>query len=601
MIAAAGIRLGIVLAALCLIRATAPAGPPAGPSPLPPDAPSLGSPLKKIAPQVLEELRGNRSARVMIRFSDRADLGRAKTIGSRNARLRFVYDELARQADVSQAAVVRILEARGLTYHRMKIVNAIFVTADLSAVIAVARRPEVRAVYRNAPIPFLPKRPFAWPEIAALPPAPSTVPWGIAAIDADDMWALGYDGAGITVAIADTGQQWDHPALINGYRGSSGFFPNHNYNWFDAIDGTTSPFDDLGHGTHVIGTVVGLDDVEQIGVAPGATWFGARNMENGWGTPESYISCWEFFIAPTDLAGNNPDPTKAPHIVVNSTYCPGEEGCDPTSLNDIVHAVDAAGIIFITAAGNNGPGLETLIYPPAIYHESFTVGAFDDAGNIASFSSRGPTTYLGETYLKPELAAPGVGIRSSVPGGGYGSSSGTSMASPHCAGTAALMLQAAPSLIGDPERIAWHLTRSAVPVVDLTVPGDDDGHPNAVWGWGKLNALNAVTGALDDDRDGHTNLEEQVAGTSATDPADRLRVTSVTPSGDDLIVVWTSVPGKQYALVSTTDPPAAERTWSVLQSGIAAGPGDDTSWTHTGALTAGGGKVYYRVVVEEND
>jgi hypothetical protein len=351
----------------------------------------------------------------------------------------------------------------------------------------------------------------------------------------------------------------------------------------------------------VTGTVVGSDGTNQIGVAPGAQWFGARSMEYGNGTPETYIACWEFFIAPTNLDGNNPDPSRAPHVIVNSTYCPGPEGCDPSSLHDIVRAVRAAGILYVTAAGNNGPDPGTIMYAPMIYREAVSVGAFESSGIIASFSSRGPTTYGGETYLKPDVAAPGRDVRSCVPGGTYALKSGTSMASPHCGGTAVLMLEAAPYLRGDPERAAWHLTRSAVPVIDFSTPGgDDDGHPNTTWGWGKVNALNAVNGALDDDGDGYTNLEEQVAGTNASDPDDYLRITSVTASGDDVAITWTSVPGETYSLFSTTDPPDAAREWTLVQDAIAAEADTDTTYVHVGALV-GTSALHYRVMVEETD
>ncbi len=98
-----------------------------------------------------------------------------------------------------------------------------------------------------------------------------------------------------------------------------------------AAPNSPVPCDDVGHGTHTMGTMVGDDGAaNQIGVAPGAKWMGCRNMDVGNGTPATYSECFQWFIAPTNLANQNPDPTKAPHVINNSWGCPPSEGCtDP--------------------------------------------------------------------------------------------------------------------------------------------------------------------------------------------------------------------------------------------------------------------------------
>ena len=105
-----------------------------------------------------------------------------------------------------------------------------------------------------------------------------------------------------------------------------------------------------------MGTMVGDDGAgNQIGMAPGAKWIGCRNMNSGWGTPATYIECYQWFIAPTKVDGSAPDPSKAPDVINNSWGCPPSEGCtDPNVLLTVVQAVRAAGIVTVHSAGNEG-------------------------------------------------------------------------------------------------------------------------------------------------------------------------------------------------------------------------------------------------------
>jgi len=300
------------------------------------------------------------------------------------------------------------------------------------------------------------------------------------------------------IANADTGVAWQHPALRGQYRGQ-GAQVNHNYNWWDAIhDGNSNrcgldlqqPCDDNGHGTHTTGTAVGLDvaTASYIGVAPGAKWIACRNMNAGVGTPQRYIECLQFFIAPTDLNGNNPNPDLAPHSIGNSYGCDASEGCSPNSLRTAVDNVVNAGIFMSVSAGNAGASCSSVNAPPATYEASFSVGATGSRSHtIASYSSRGPVGSL----LKPNIVAPGSGVRSSYPPSGYASLSGTSMASPHLTGAIPLLWQARPEFLRKPVETGQWLQQTAIPV---SVTGcSSSGHPNNVYGYGELDILEAVT------------------------------------------------------------------------------------------------------------
>jgi subtilisin family serine protease len=205
----------------------------------------------------------------------------------------------------------------------------------------------------------------------------------------------------VVVAGQDTGYDWSHPALKGHYRGWDGSTADHNYNWHDAIHDNflnpcgsdlLEPCDDNGHGTHTMGTIVGDDPSQgnQIGMAPGATWIGCRNMDEGFGTPITYSECYQWFVAPTDLNDENPDPAKAPDVINNSWGCWPDEGCiDPDILQAVVESVRAAGILTVHSAGNAGPHCSTIVDPAAIYEASFTVGSTRENDRMSDFSSRG--------------------------------------------------------------------------------------------------------------------------------------------------------------------------------------------------------------------
>ena len=428
----------------------------------------------------------------LVFLDEQADLTAARALPSKDAKGSFVFARLTETAARAQAPLVDALRARGLWFQRFWIADMILVRGRAADVEALARRADVRHVYAN------PRVAMVLPVAGADPgDRVAGVEWNIALVGAPAMWAAGFTGQGAVVAGEDTGYEWNHAALKSHYRGWNGTSVDHNYHWHDAIHSgggvcgpdSPEPCDDYGHGTHTMGTMVGDDGAgNQIGMAPGARWIGCRNMDQGNGTPATYSECFQWFLAPTDLANQNPDPSKAPHVINNSWGCPASEGCtDPNVLKTVVESVRAAGIVVVVSAGNAGPGCSTVNDPPAIYDASFSVGATDMGDVIADLSSRGPVTVDGSNRHKPDVSAPGINVRSCVPQGGYASLSGTSMAGPHVAGLTALLISANGALAGDVDGVELQIEGDAVAKSTSQSCGGTAGQvPNDVYGWGRI-------------------------------------------------------------------------------------------------------------------
>lgn len=454
----------------------------------------------KVDPWVLETAQWG-PTEFLVYLADQADLSGTEALQTKQAKNEAVFEALTATASRSQAPLLASLDLASVEHRAYWIANMVWVRGDLSVVEAMAKRDDVAHVYANPAVRM--DEPVARPDEGAVKgdDSPDAVEWNIAHVNAPAVWALGDTGQGVVVAGQDTGYLWTHPALVGKYRGSAG---HHDYSWWDAIHSgggscgpdSPEPCDDHGHGTHTMGTMVGDDGgSNQVGMAPGAQWIGCRNMDQGVGTPATYAECYQFFLAPTDLAGNNPDPAMAPDVINNSWGCPPSEGCtDPNVLLTVVQNVRAAGIVTVHSAGNDGSSCSTVSDPAAIYDESFSVGATSSSDAIASFSSRGPVTVDGSNRRKPDISAPGVDIRSSTRDGGYqGGWQGTSMAGPHVAGLVALVIAGHPDLAGNVDAIEEGIEQSAVHLTSTQGCGGDPGDavPNNVFGWGRIDALAA--------------------------------------------------------------------------------------------------------------
>ncbi|GER80860.1 MAG: S8 family serine peptidase [Anaerolineales bacterium] len=431
--------------------------------------------------------------RIFVIFKDQADISAAADIEDRDERLTFAYRQLTAHADESQAQVRSALDRFGVNYTPYYLVNAIEVQGGALVRLYMMTRPEVDRVI---PSPRLRPIPPDSPRRGSDSSVSGEPQWNVKMIGADKVWEeFGARGAGIVVGQSDSGADGSHPAIRDQYRGHAG--GGDDYNWFDPWDATASPNDEGGHGTHTLGTILGRGGV---GIAPDAQWIGCVNLDRNLGNPALYLDCMQFMLAPFPQGGDpftDGDPTKAAHVLNNSWGCPELEGCDPTALQAAVDHLRAAGIFVVVSAGNDGPNCNTVKDPLALYDSVFSVGAVDERGDMAFFSSRGPVTADGSGRMKPDIVAPGMAILSSTPQGTYGLMSGTSMAGPHAVGAVALLWSVAPDLIGDIDRTEQILIQSAQSYRGDTAYGCfEGGVPNAAYGYGILNVYEAVKLAL---------------------------------------------------------------------------------------------------------
>lgn len=491
----------------------------------------------KVDPGVLAEAKSGAVVECLILLDRQADVSGARQLKTKAEKGTYVWQSLQTVARQTQSPVKQVLEGAGIPYQSFCIVNAIYARVDVAVLQRLAGLDAVRQIQPNPWVKMEAPIVERGNEITLR----EGIEWGIERINADDVWAMGYTGQGIVIGGADTGYEWEHPAIINKYRGWDGATADHNYNWHDAIHSisplhndtmptpddnpcgldVTQPCDDGFHGTHTMGTMVGDDGAgNQIGVAPGARWIACRNMERGWGSPATYIEAFEWFLAPTNLENQNPDPSKAPHVINNSWGCPPVEGCNEmnfATMNAVVDNLKAAGIVVVVSAGNSGSNCESVDNPAAMFQNSFSIGASRPSGDtIAGFSSRGPVTVDGSGRMKPNVVAPGVSVRSCVPDTSYASFSGTSMAGPHVAGLVALLLSANPALIGDVETVETLIEQTAAPMRTNQMCGDISGLdvPNHTYGFGRVDALAAVEQALMLVNTGEPGLAENLVNVS---------------------------------------------------------------------------------------
>ncbi|MFF9034405.1 S8 family peptidase [Streptomyces sp. NPDC014892] len=297
-----------------------------------------------------------------------------------------------------------------------------------------------------------------------------------AQIGAPSAWAAGFDGKGVKVAVLDTGVDTTHPDLKGQVVTAKNF------------SGSKDTVDRFGHGTHVASTVAGSGAKAggtYRGVAPGARLISGKVLDDeGSGYDSDIIAGMQWAVAQGAK-------------VINLSLG-GQDGPETDPLEQAVNALSASsGALFVVAAGNEGPSAAT-VGTPGSAAAALTVGAVDRADAIAEFSSRGPTA---DGSLKPDLTAPGVDIVAAKAAlstddpvaDGYVAMSGTSMATPHVAGAAAILAQQHPDWSG--ARIKAALTSTAEPGAGLSPAEQGTGRTDLQRAVSQQ--VTAVSGALD--------------------------------------------------------------------------------------------------------
>ncbi|MCK6596774.1 MAG: S8 family serine peptidase [Bdellovibrionaceae bacterium] len=276
-------------------------------------------------------------------------------------------------------------------------------------------------------------------------------------------------GQGVRVGVIDTGIDASHPDL----QGKVVAFA-------DLVSKKTEPYDDQGHGTHVSGTIAGgTASGTAIGVAPQVKFITAKFLDkNGSGSFSNAVLAMQWVVDPD----GKPETDDGAMLVSNSWGGGSPSAKEDPKDNAMCKAVDAwvkLGVMPVFAAGNSGPGAKTVGLPGGCPN-AFTIGATDSQDQIANFSSRGPAIWKTGSFVKPDVLAPGVKVKSSMPGNKYAELSGTSMATPHAAGVVSLMYQLQPKLTV--EQLSNALKSTAAKV------GQD---PNT-YGSGRIDTLKAA-------------------------------------------------------------------------------------------------------------
>lgn len=340
--------------------------------------------------------------------------------------------------------------------------------------------------------------------------AEDRAPWGITKVRAAEVHALGVKGAGIKVAVIDTGIDFNHPDLATLYKGGVNF-----------VTPNTPPMDDHNHGTHCAGTVSAILDGQGVfGVAPSIELYAVKVLNAaGSGSWSAVISAYDWCIQ------------NGMHVTSNSYG--GSAGS--VALETALNAAVDAGLLMIFAAGNNGVGAggSTVGYPGK-YAKAIAVSATDTNDVIAAFSSRGPEV---------ACAAPGVAVESTIRNGAYGTMSGTSMACPHVAGACALALSKGRSAAEVRQRLTTTL-------VDLGVPGKDP-----LYGWGRMDTHSLVF--AEDPNIPHFKSPITINASASSDPDGTITEHKfVTSAGQTLVGVQHTLslaPGPYTLTLTVTD------------------------------------------------
>ena len=436
---------------------------------------------------------------------DRSQLcRRASFIQTKSERRTFVFNELKAFTEASQHDIEGVLsemEQQGMisSVHSLWSANALYFSATKAALIELSKRTDIEIISRNVQHQLIPEEETAGAASDAREITPN-----ITQVNADQVWALGYTGAGVVVAVVDSGVNYDHLDLADHLWDGGEAFPHHGY---DIVNDDDDPMDDKGHGTHVAGIVCGDGTSgSQTGVAPEATLMCVKT------------TAADGFGGAVNIAGGMEWAVEHGCDLINlSQGMAGAGVADKEIFRRTCMAILDAGIVALVCAGNEGLSILQMAYPipnnvrvpascPPPYLDPdqmakpgglscvVAIGAVDYNDAAADFTSQGPVTWQDTEFgdyaynpgiglIRPDVCAPGVNIKSLdyQNTSGYTYYDGTSQATPCVAGIVALMLQKNPELM--PDEICRILEETSVKLTP---------HKSNVTGVGRADALAAV-------------------------------------------------------------------------------------------------------------
>lgn len=462
--------------------------------------------IASIDQQVVQELDANNQADIFLQFeqfdyaSNEHLFGVAHDIQNvsdemawalRGIERQNVYDVLNRFADTHQAEVRRELEEAGVEFKVHWALNEIFVpNASKDLVDRLSFNSNIQSIVGNTEYPLM--QPV---EMDSTAESPDNIQWNLKHVKAPEAWKI-TKGKGAVVANIDTGVMFNHEALYLKYRGYDAKTNSydHDYNFYDPVARNGVPSDTQGHGTHTMGSIVGSTKAKAFGVALDAKFIVAKGCRNSSCTREDLLTSGEWVVCPTKMDGTAPNCNRGADVVSNSWG--GGRGND--WYGRVVDAWIRAKMIPAFSAGNSGSRCSTANSPGDLGNV-ISVASSNRQYGLSYFSSRGPGP-VGSRFsqAKPDITAPGQDIFSTTRNGSYGTMSGTSMACPHVAGVATLMISANPKLGYNELYQAIASTASTKSLIKPDRGSAECGgkvwnvFPNNHYGFGLVNAEDAV-------------------------------------------------------------------------------------------------------------